>query len=300
MNEQRRFPWWIILVGVGCLVIICIGVLIVGGGATYFLIFRSDTASMPEPITPVAVEVLEPTSIPTATFEPTPLEPTDSPPPTLQPTRSEPTSAELALTGEQYVDEYSLMDDFSSDALGWPVYDDGMTILEYEDQAYSFQIREPDYYDWAYFPVDFIPYEIWFDVQAVSESQDGTFGVFCQFQDSDNYYYVEFDLAESNYIIGQIYDGEYIPLEGQTTSGQNWVNTNTLNSSPSSVNRIGISCYLESITLFINDEWVDEVNLSQPFDQPGEAAFFVYAFETVDENGYEVFFDNVEVYQPVQ
>jgi hypothetical protein len=45
---------------------------------------------------------------------------------------------------------------------------------------------------------------------------------------------------------------------------------------------------------------VDEVSVSKPFDQPGEAAFFVYIFDFAGENGYKVFFDNVEVWQPVQ
>jgi hypothetical protein len=38
----------------------------------------------------------------------------------------------------------------------------------------------------------------------------------------------------------------------------------------------------------------------QPFDDPGEAAFFVYAFDFAGPEGYKVFFDNVETWQPVQ
>jgi hypothetical protein len=68
----------------------------------------------------------------------------------------------------QHLDDYSLFDDFSSDELGWPRYDDGTTRLAYEDEAYGFQITEPDYYDWAYFPVEFFPDEIRFDVRSAS------------------------------------------------------------------------------------------------------------------------------------
>ena len=145
-----------------------------------------------------------------------------------------------------------------------------MTILKYENQAYSLQILEPDYYDWVFFPGDFIPYEIWFDAQGPSGQQDGTFGVFCQFQDEENYTYAEFDLADNSYLIGQILDGDDIPLTEENESGQYWQSASELKSPPTSVNRIGVSCYLDSISLFINDQWVDEVSVSHPFDQPGK------------------------------
>ena len=102
--------------------------------------------------------------------------------------------------------------------------------------------------------MDFIPYEIWFDVQGLPGRQDGTFGVFCQYQDADNHYYAEFDLQSNSYIIAQYLDGEDIPLTKQNNVGQFWYETDAFNSSPTAVNRIGVSCYLDSITLFINDQ----------------------------------------------
>ncbi|MGD8406461.1 MAG: hypothetical protein PVJ21_22580 [Anaerolineales bacterium] len=285
MSEQRRFPWLPVLLGVGCVGMMCIGVLVFGGGAALFLTQRSASPSMPEP---VATEVIvTQVSLPTAT----------SSTPTSAPT---PTNSGLSLTGDQYVDDHSLYDDFSSDALGWPVYNDNTTILKYEDEAYSFQIAEPEYIDWAYLPVNFVPYEIWFDVQGLSGPQDGTFGVFCQYQDVDNHYYVEFDLENNSYIIAQYLEGEDIPLTKQNTVGQYWYESNAFKASPDDVNRIGIGCYLEEITLFINDQLVDQVNVEQSFDQPGEAAFFVYTFDFAGPEGYKVFFDNVEIWQPVQ
>lgn len=285
MSEQRSFPWLAVILGVGCIGAICIGVLVVGGGAAYFLTERTISSSGFEVVP--TVEFVFPTSLPMPTNPPLP-------------TNVEPTVSGISPSGNQRLDDYSLYDDFSSDALGWPVFDDGKTILKYENEAYSFQIAEPDYYDWTYIPADFIPYEIWFDVQGTAGSQDGTFGVFCQLQDADNYYYIEFDLGDNSYVIGQFLNGEDIPLTPQNSSGQYWQSTSGLKSPPTSVNRIGISCYRDSITLFINDEWVNEVSVGQPFDQPGEAAFFVYAFDFAGENGYKVFFDNVEVWQPVQ
>lgn len=285
MTEQKRFPWLAVILGIGCVSVLCIGGLVLGGAA--FFLTRT-TASSSGPVAVVTVEIEVPTDLP---------EPTGTPIPS--PT-SEPTSPGISLTGDQRLDDYSLYDDFSSDALGWPLYDDGITILKYENETYSFQIAEPDYYDWAYFPVNFIPYEIWFDVQGPAGLQEGSFGVFCHLQDADNYYYAEFDLETNSYILAQRFNGEDIPLTKQNTVGQFWYETSALHSPPTSTNRIGLSCYLDSLTLFINDQLVDQVNVSRPFEQPGEAAFFVYAFDFAGPQGYKVFFDNVETWQPVQ
>lgn len=285
MTEQKRFPWLAVILGIGCMGVLCVGVLVLGGGA--FFLTRT-TASSSGPVAVVTVEIEVPTGLP---------EPTGTPIPSPA---SEPTSPGISLTGDQHLDDYSLYDDFSSDALGWPLYDDGMTILKYENETYSFQIAEPDYFDWAYFPVNFIPYEIWFDVQGPAGLQEGSFGVFCHLQDADNYYYAEFDLETNSYILAQRLDGEDIPLTKQNTVGQFWYETSALHSPPTSTNRIGLSCYLDSLTLFINDQLVDQVNVSRPFEQPGEAAFFVYTFDFAGPDGYKVFFDNVETWQPVQ
>jgi hypothetical protein len=285
MTEQKPFPWPAVILGVGCVGILCIGILLVGGGATLFLTQRTTSPSVSEPVFTVPAEV------PDNLTEPTQIVP---PPATAQ------TDSGQTLPNEQHLDDHSLYDDFSSDTLGWPIFDDGKTILKYENQAYSIQITEPEYYDWAYFPIDFIPYEIWFDVQGLAGPQDGTFGVFCQFQDADNYYYAEFDLEDNSYVIGQIVDGEYIPLTKENDAGQYWQSADALNALPTSVNRIGVSCYLDVISLFINNHFVDEVSVQQPFDDPGEGAFFVYAFDFAGPEGYKVIFDNVEIYQPVQ
>ena len=294
----RRFPWWALILGIGCLGLVCLAV-IAAGGLAYFSDLNIVLPALPAQGGP-ATPILAPSMV-APTLPAQPAQPTNLPAPTPVPSSTTvPMDSGPALTGDQRLDDHSLYDDFSSEALGWPVAEDSTIVLKYENQAYSFQITEPDYYDWAYFPVDFIPYEIWFDVQGLAGKQDGTFGIFCQFQDADNYYYVEFDLQDNSYLVGQFVNGEDIPLTEQNSAGQYWQSTSALKSPPTSANRIGVSCYLDSITIFINEQWVDEVSASQPFDQPGEAAFFVYAFDFAGENGYKVFFDNVEVWQPVQ
>ena len=285
MKTNRNFPWWVVL-AVGCVCVLCVGVLGVGGVAYFYQMTT-------EPPTP---EYVSPTS---AVYTVPPAVTPDIPEAT-QPVATEPPVSGTSLTGQQELSEYRLYDDFSSEALGWPVFDDGKTIIQYEDGQYGFQIKEPDYVDWAYVPVNFTPLEIRFDVKSITSQQNGTFGLFCQYQDENNYFYVEFDLGTATYVIGQYAKGENIALTPQNAQGQYWQEVSTLNTSPGAVNRIGISCYRNFITLYINDEWITDVNPPQPVDNPGSMAFFVYAFPFADAEGYKVYFDNVEVYQPVQ
>lgn len=279
MSAKRGFPWWTILLGLALICMVCVSAILIGGTALYFL--QSLTQKAPLPPAVILTEAPPPTELP-----PIP-QATDAPPVESSP-----------HTGNQEKGENYLVDDFSTKALGWPEFDDGTTITRYEDGQYSIQITKPDYYDWAYIPVDFKPLEISFDVVGPPGAQNGTFGVFCQYQDEDSQYYLEFDLETRSYIIGEFVDGEEILLT--ENSDNPWQVAGPLKTLPNETNRIAISCYRDFITLFVNDEWVTEVSVQQPFDADGDMAFFVYTFDYSNVSGYKVFFDNVEVYKPVQ
>jgi hypothetical protein len=287
MIVKKTFPWWLIVLAVAGICALCTAVVLIAG--IFFSFTRSTSPSNPI----VALNTLPPVS----TF---PASPTSFPviPEPTNAINPEPTSSGLTLTGNQQLRDFYLYDDFSSEALDWPVYDDGVTIIKYENGQYSFQIAEPDTYDWAYVPLDFSPTDIWFDVQGMNGPQDGTMGVFCQFQDDDNYYYVEFDLGTRSFIIGQYIAGVDTILSQENAQGDVWQPTSALKPSPQEVNRIGITCNLDSIILFINDEWVTEVSVGTPAATSGEMALFVFAYSY--GSGYRVFFDNVEVYKPMQ
>lgn len=124
--------------------------------------------------------------------------------------------------------------------------------------------------------------------------------MFCQDQDVDNYYFVEFDLETRSYVIGEVVAGEFIYLTPEDTDGYHWVDTNVIKADPSAVNHISIRCTLDFITLFINDEFMTDVSVTTPFETSGEMSLFVYTFDFADANGYKVFFDNVEIYISLQ
>jgi len=296
MERQTKSNRWILFVGIGCVVILCIcGALVAG----FFLITRSNSSTtfindfpnfIPDEILP-EINTPEPLSIeiPTLPAIELPTMPAiDELLPTLQALGTGPDQA-----SGQYLDDSMLIDDFSTTAMEWPEYDDGLTILKYENQAYSFQIKEPDYYDWVYIPVLFNPSYIMFDVWGLPGEQDGTFGVFCQYQDPSNYYYVEFDLQTRQAVIAKIEDDEFIPLTEPDSNDEYWFPVNALKQSPDQVNTIAIDCQLGAITLLVNNEFVQMVPVNNPFSDPGVMAFFVFTFSSAGPEGYKVYFDNV-------
>ena len=122
-QPKRRFPWWILILSIGCLGMICLAVV----GVVGYAYFQNRTIGEPAAPVPIIIEVSATTQIlPTATLA------APSPAPA-------PTDSGLTLTGEQRLDDHSFYDDFSSDALGWPVFDDGKTIIRYENEAYRLQ-----------------------------------------------------------------------------------------------------------------------------------------------------------------
>ena len=253
--------------------------------------------SMPETATPQIVETPQP--VYTATLEPvytTTLEPVILPPapPTI------PATQQLPLTGDQRITDHAFVDDFSSEALGWPVKDDGITVQKYFNEYYSFQHMGKDSYAAAFLPISFNPSEILFDVEGPPGNQNGTFGVFCQLQDSTNYYYVEIDMGLRTYVIGQSLQGVTIPLTELTARGHNWQPAPSLHEDPTDYNHISVGCYPGSVALSINGAFVNEVYPETPFTSKGKTTLFVFTYDFAGDEGYTVLFDNVEAYDPVQ
>ena len=301
----KRSLAWLLPVGVGCVALVCMCLFVIAG---YFFLQRPASSSQaatatqvaeilpaatevpPQPDTPAETQPSEPTDWPTAAA------PTETPWPTAEPTEApSPTPEDQAFTGKQYREEEAIFDDFSSTALGWPEYNDGITVLQYEDGAYSFQINEGDYYDWVYAPVDFWPNAIQFEVWGEPGPQEGTFGVMCQYQDENNYYYVEIDLGTREFVMAVNRNGEHTPLTIPDEYGQYWLSADPLKAYPEDINRIDLTCYQDFMVLLINTGLVYHANIPEPFTAPGEIAFFVYANPTVGVEGYRVFFDNVAV-----
>jgi hypothetical protein len=244
------------------------------------------------------------------TLEPTlPQDPSLTPEPTntvaalieVPPTATnQPVNTDPPLTGNQFIRENAFFDDFTSNAMGWPVKDDGLTYLDIVNQAYFFQVSEKSGFEHAYLPIDFFPNEIIFDVWGPENATEGSFGVICNLQDANNYYYVDFDLAGGNYSIAQVLNGELVALTTENNNDQYWHSTDAFIQPATSKNHINVSCYLGDIAIVVNETLIDFVFIDQPFTQPGKAAFFVFTYDYLSDSGFQVIIDNVEAYRPVQ
>ena len=279
MEEKKKFPWWVIILIVVVLCGICVALIAAGGIALPWITssIKSPVLDVVKTFVPEPTQHIEISTLPVATEF---IDPGFDP----------------GITGDQYYDGTYLYDDFSSNTLGWPVANDELSILQYENGQYSFQILKADEFDWAYPPIDFLATYISFDVQGLPGTQNGTFGVFCQDQDVDNYYFVEFDLEYRSYMVGVVKNKEFTYLTPTDSNGYHWVESLSFNPNPEQVNRISVTCQLDYITLYINDEWENDFDVPNPFATSGDMALFVYAYDFADANGYKVFFDNVEIY----
>jgi hypothetical protein len=334
MENPKRSPWITVLIIGVVLIFLCICALIIGGGAAYFFMQSGESIpgkfeinlgnkeeEQPVPTQPVVQEVnptreeaqpTEEVEIKPTTAKPTPRKATAVKTPTkaavleepaVEPPVEEPAEqadSSSSSAGTQERSKNRIFDDFSSDSMGWAIDKDEYVDLKIINGAYSIHNLTPDDMEWAYFPVDFRPYEIKFDVRGPSGNQDGTFGVMCQYIDKENYYYIEFDLSNNTYTIAELINDKIIALTKENSSGQYWYQAKTMKSPPTSTNNIAVSCYPDNITLFVNNTLVDQVDVTTPIKKDGKGAFFVYTYDFADENGYQVFFDNVEIFQPVQ
>ena len=298
MNSNRRGNW-VVPVGIGCAVIL-ICLCVVGGGAWFFLLRPVDTSSFSSSSDEQAVpteQVLN--SAPPTQQIPEEAAPPDSQAPTIAPANTEvpqPTEEVFNGTGEQAVGDHYYFDDFSSDYFDWPILDQDAILTQYKDEAYSFSITAADSFDWIYVPAPEIPNAIEFDAWSATEDVGGAWGVVCQYQDETNYYYVEFNLLDNQYVIGKVVNDELEGLTELNDKGQYWYPANQ-NDDPTAPDHYLIDCTLDSISVTVNGQWLNTVSVPNPFASPGETVFYVYT-DPWATNGYEMLFDNVTVYWP--
>lgn len=332
MDNSKRSPWITVAIIGLIMVTVCVCAVVLGGVAAYFM--SGSGSFLPESIEinmgndeetadvenlPVPSEVPQPTrpaAVEPPTVAPPPTQQVPVPataviPPTQVPAEAEPAAEqpqgpveppfeEAVLTGKQERTESRLFDDFSSDSMDWFQSDTGDYSILIENGVYNIHVKTADQMAWTEFPVDFIPYEFSFDVRGPAGEQDGAFGAECNYLDDDNLYYVEFDLATNEYTMAAKKDGVITPLTKKNSQGQYWWKASALKSPATAVNHIAVSCYLDNITLFVNDKLVYQAEVKDPLPEPGVATLYVYTYRGVEGDGYKVTFDNLEVYQPRQ
>ncbi len=280
MEEKKNK--WVMPVAIGCVVILCLCVLVIGG--TYFLA-RDTFNDLMEQVTGQT----DPGGLLTDPGNDPSTDPgTDS--------GTDPGTDSSTDPGTGFTDatEAGFFDDFSNPNSGWSEFNDGSTIIQYENGAYSIELIPADYIDWTYVPVNFFPTSIQFDVRGMPGQQNGTLGVNCNYLDENNHYYAEFDLYYQEVTIGLVRDGYYEDVYAPDAEGLYWKPLSYMNTPPESFNTIMVECTQSEVSVWVNGQFEYSFDMPNPFTSPGEMALFVYTYAEGTGN-YKVFFDNVTV-----
>jgi len=293
----------IVILGVLCLVIL-------GAGAYFYYNTTSSIGSISE--TQVVVEPLPSEAIPlppteaagaSPTIEPPIASPTDFQPSTeavQQPTEEIP-FATVPASGsgqtEPFTNAFSIFDPFNDNQFGWEIDSASDLTTNVENGAYTMYTNQTSTYFWVYPPVDFDPIVIEFDawVDPATSTQDfGTYGVACNLQDSNNFTYVEVDPNDGTFYFAKFVDDEEISLRDE-----DWTESASMLIGAGEINHVLVECYPTSISLYINNNFEDSVNLDPPATS-GRSGLLIGTWDTMDSNGYKLFFDNFYGYIPQQ
>jgi hypothetical protein len=197
------------------------------------------------------------------------------------------------MTGAQYLDDHQFVDDFSSEALGWGEgTNDSGGGVGYVNGAYMIY-DSASVFIYTVVPVDFAPIGIQFDAQLGDGREDGDYGVVCHRQDQGNKVLVRIDPIGGTYQVGQLVDDEWLDV-----SGRGWQSSSAIETGRNAVNTVLAECPGDEIGLFINEAFIGRWPLPTT-RQPSDMMLYARAREK-GEQPYEVIFDNVSAWGPVQ
>ncbi len=278
--RKGGFPIWLIVVLV--LVVVCLCAAIIVGVVT--ISRMTSTVSSQSAVDEIIERVPALGEVVSSSTQESSGTPTQRPIPTREPTPI-PT---IVTAREQTRDENLLFDDFSSNQFGWLEDQDEVSIQGLEGERYFIHVLEPEWIVWSYAPVDFFPSQAEFSAQVPGDVSGGTFGVLCHMTDSDNYYFVEIDLADKTYSFGKS------DVSGMSTVlPEGWFAALHLKEDAHASNTVKVICEADSITLYINDELEKQADLEEQAPQ-GQLAIFAFSWDTLGADGYKVYFDEFE------
>jgi hypothetical protein len=189
--------------------------------------------------------------------------------------------AALLIIGQ--INDTLMTDDFDQ-ATGWPVKEETASKSFYADGEYYIEILESDFLVFASSGENWADVVIDVDTRQVSGPNNNQYGVFCRYQDSDNFY--EFDISgDGYYAISLRQGGEYKVLK-------TWTSTNAIKQGEAR-NHLTVICEGNRLTLQINGQFVAQV--SDDSLSEGKIALVAGSFE---EPNVLIAFDNLRVSKP--
>lgn len=292
-QKSKTLP---ILLGVGgCLTILCIGLLVVGG--IILFISRSPeqvTRALPGNPTQLVVPTnpTSPTSLPRPTQKPAATQAQIRP---TQVSVPAPTQAALvwpADIGQQLTDN-TFSDDFSSSRFDWADREDDIRFWGIQDGHYFMHLKIPDHTIWAYLPVDIPLTTLEFDAAVLPGAEQGAYGVFCYYEDEENYHFVSIDPYDQDYSVGYVKDNEYISLLADM-----WMPSQFIDPNPYAINHVAVTCDSDLITVFVNGKFEAQTEIDNR--SGGVSAIYGETWKDTPAPGLQVLFDNLYGFKPVQ
>jgi len=178
-------------------------------------------------------------------------------------------------------------DDFSSERNGWGTGDDETASLQYTDDKYVFKILQTDWFIWGNPDQDdFSNIHFQVTAQNVGDATDPTFGVICNYQSKDAFYYLGIG-PDGYYAIVRVDGEDDIFL----TSDENlWILSDKLEINADQY-VIDAGCGADgTLTLTVNGQQIDSAT-DTTYTQ-GNIGLFALSFE---ETPVEIHFDDVQV-----
>ena len=207
----------------------------------------------------------------------------NKPSPTLSPT-SPPT---LAPTPTETARETVLFaDDFSDPNSGWPSGQDSFSIFGYQSNAYHILSNGVDSKPWVATERVYGDLSVYVDAQSISADPNGSYGLLCRIQDAQHFYYFVVTDAGA-YTIGKYQNGEFKPF-----FPEGWQQSYDIVRGGETTH-LRADCIGSTLRLYVNDALLAEV-----IDSDLTSGMVGMTAGSLNDQGYEVMFDNFRITQP--
>ena len=238
--RKKSFPSLLIAIfGVGCLGLICVGALVIGG----YLNFQNPPEMTGNPIKATVNPIPQAPAVPPA--EP-PSSATQVPPAGIPPTEEQVQSIGKVGSPQETFSRWPL--DYS---LQWELGENDIFITDInQDHSWVIGFKKPESIVMVIPPDSSAYYSASVNIRVKIKPGDfasaGPYGVMCNFQDENNYYVAE--IWKSSYGIGKMQNGVFTPL-----TEPYWQTSQFISQvGPDGFVEVGVSCFSYSVGLEIN------------------------------------------------
>jgi hypothetical protein len=177
-------------------------------------------------------------------------------------------------------------DDFSDPTSGWATQRSPNQIMDYENNSFRIWVNQPNYDYWSVPNLRFTDIRVEVTASKVAGPDDNDFGVICRYKDSNNFYSLLIS-SDGYYGIGKRKDGVHQIIGGEGMKHSSIILTGNAK------NRLRADCVGPSLTLYVNDEKLLEVQDSD--FAVGDVGLLAGSFSSA---GVDILFNNFVARKP--